>query len=186
MYKQIKELLEKSGIELSDGLKESEIGKIEQIYEFKFPKSLRDFLSYTLPISVEFYNWRDFSDENIKEIKQAMNYVFEYLKNDPIDEIFPNEGYWNTQKWGPMPEDGSRKRAVVLEAAKIAPKIIPVYSHRYMPCLKLPDPPVLSIHYTDVICYGENLYDYFLREFSKKSFDPIGKFPQVPFWSDLY
>ena len=97
MYKQIKDLLEKSGIELSDGLKEGEIDKIEQIYEFKFPKSLRDFLSYTLPISVEFYNWRDFSDENIKEIKQAMNYVFEYLKNDPIDEIFPNENYWNTQ-----------------------------------------------------------------------------------------
>ena len=43
MYKQIKELLEKSGIELSEGLKESEIDKIEQIYEFKFPKSLRDF-----------------------------------------------------------------------------------------------------------------------------------------------
>ena len=81
MYKQIKELLEKSGIELSDGLKESEIDKIEQIYEFKFPKSLRGFLSYTLPISVKFYNWRDFSDENIKEIKRAMNYVFEYLKN---------------------------------------------------------------------------------------------------------
>jgi len=32
MYKQIKELLEKSGIELSEGLKESEIDKIEQIY----------------------------------------------------------------------------------------------------------------------------------------------------------
>ena len=125
MYKQIKKLLEKSGIELSDGLKESEIDKIEQIYEFKFPKSLKDFLSYTLPISVEFYNWRDFSDENIKEIKQAMNYVFEYLKNDPIDEIFPNESYWNTQKWDPMPEDQSRKRAIILEAAKIAPKIIP-------------------------------------------------------------
>ena len=144
MYKQIKDLLEKSGIELSDGLKEGEIDKIEQIYEFKFPKSLRDFLSYTLPISVEFYNWRDFSDENIKEIKQAMNYVFEYLKNDPIDEIFPNENYWNTQKWDAMPEDKSRKRAIILEAAKIAPKIIPIYSHRYMPCLKLPDPPVLS------------------------------------------
>ena len=83
-----------------------------------------------MPISVEFYNWRDFSDENIRAIKQAMNYVFEYLKNDPIDEIFPNEGYWNTQKWGPMPEDKSRKRAIILEAAKIAPKIIPVYSHR--------------------------------------------------------
>ena len=85
-----------------------------------------------------------------------------------------------------MPEDKSRKRAIILEAVKIAPKIIPIYSHRYMPCIKLPYPPILSIHYTDVIYYGKNLYDYFLREFSKNPLKPVGKCPYVPFWSDLY
>ena len=49
-----------------------------------------------------------------------------------------------------------------------------------MPCLKLPDPPVLSIHYTDVIYYGKNLYDYFLREFGKNPLEPIRKCPYVP------
>ena len=73
------------------------------------------------------------------------------------------------------------------ELYKNAPKIIPVYSHRFMPGINDDnDPPVLSIHYGDIVYYGRNLQEYLLHEFCGVDIPKyISEYKNVPFWTDM-
>ncbi|SEQ09593.1 hypothetical protein SAMN02910289_01269 [Lachnospiraceae bacterium RM5] len=62
--------MKKNEIEYERGMSESEINNVEKIYEIKFPLSLKEYLMKSLPVSKGFYNWRDFTDENINYIKK--------------------------------------------------------------------------------------------------------------------
>jgi hypothetical protein len=78
-------------------------------------------------------------------------------------------------------EDRDQKfRSIFLQA----PKLIPVFGHRYIP--EKPNEagnPIFSVYQMDVICYGANLEDYIAREthpsveMGNPSFDR-----EVPFW----
>ncbi len=69
------------------------------------------------------------------------------------------------------------------------PKLIPIYSHRYIPSsLNEIGNPVYSVHQTDIIYYGKDLWDYFNIEFGNKmhkdiAFNEIKT--KIPFWSEL-
>ena len=63
------------------------------------------------------------------------------------------------------------------------PKIIPIYSHRYVISDNNVEYPVISIHQTDVIYYGANLLEYFENEFNKTY--NISKINKITFWSDI-
>ena len=73
------------------------------------------------------------------------------------------------------------------ELYKNAPKIIPVYSHRFTPEMNDDnDPPVLSIHYGDIVYYGRNLQEYLLHEFCGVDISKyISEYKNVPFWTDM-
>lgn len=159
--------------------------KIEEIYDFKFPNSLKIFLSEALPISLGFYNWRDFSDDNIGNIKNMMNYFFEYINHAPCDKYIPNDNYW-VDKWEKMPKDLYERKKIVLEEYKKAPKIVPIYMHRFMLIIDDKNPPILSIHYTDVIYYRRDLSEYFMVEFCGLKIEKnINDYKYIPFWMDL-
>ena len=66
----IRNILENKGIEIYDGLSEEEFEKIENFYNIKFPNVLRILYKSFLP---NLYNWRDFSKNNVKNIKQYLN-----------------------------------------------------------------------------------------------------------------
>ena len=68
-----------------------------------------------------------------------------------------------------------------------APKLLPVYGHRYMPMLSGVQVPVISVHGTDIIYYGESLSDYFYIEFGTKKQEEIDfdSIRPIPFWSDI-
>jgi hypothetical protein len=71
--------------------------------------------------------------------------------------------------------------------SKSGPLWWPLLSHRYLPEEpREPGNPVLSVFYSGVIFYGNNLADYFEREFSER---PVVTGPDetkhIPFWSDL-
>ena len=70
MYLEIIKLLKDKGIKFDAGLTQSELEKIYEIYEVKFPLSLKLFLTTALPVSDGFYNWRDFSSGNVTKIKK--------------------------------------------------------------------------------------------------------------------
>ena len=52
-----------------------------------------------------------------------------------------------------------------------APKLIPIYTHRYMPMIDEKNNPIFSIHGVDVICYGTRIDEYFQIEFGEKKQD---------------
>ena len=71
--------------------------------------------------------------------------------------------------FGPKANDiKENKKIAFLENAsnETVPKLIPVNGHRYVPWFPdIMDVPVISVYQTDIIFYGDNLEDYFKREF---------------------
>ena len=76
MYLEIIKLLRDKGIKLDAGLTQNDLEKIYEIYNIKFPLSLKSFLTTALPVSDGFYGWRDFSSGNVTKIKNMMQYFF--------------------------------------------------------------------------------------------------------------
>lgn len=161
----IRELAERklAQIKFAPGLTAEEMERVEATYQVSFPKSYRNYLMQALPVEKGFYNWRDFSAENVEKIKKVMNYPKECLLAEAEDA------------------DAIRERI-----AK-APVLLPVYAHRYMPVTGEENPPVLSVHGTDIIYYGENLSDYLKVESGEKRQTDIAfeRIVPVEFWSEL-
>ena len=180
MYDELIVYLKENGVMFEGGLSERDILNIEKEYEISFPKVWKQFYSIVLPISDGFYNWRDNSAENIMYIKEIIKTPFTELLQD-IDDI-----YW-CDEWGKEPIEKEERRRIVTEKMRCAPKLIPIYSHRYLASIEVKQNPVFSIAGTDVIYYGENLLSYFQIEFGLKKYDAMNcdNISYIPFWSDI-
>lgn len=180
MYEESIKLLKQQGVEFETGLTVEEIVKIQDIYKIIFPKSLKEFLMIALPISKGFYNWRNFEQDNVRFIKEIINRPIE-----DVDEL-AEEVYW-CDDWGEEPENEMEIALIVRERLKSAPRLIPIYVHRYIPMIPEDNPPVISIHDIDIIYYGENIEDYFKVEFGEKNQGKIEftNIKPIPFWSDI-
>ena len=179
MYTEIISFLAACGVDFAPGLAQDEVERIEKIYGIQFPKSLRTFLMEALPVSAGFYNWRDFQPTNINRIKQVMN-----LPAKQIQE-YAQEVEWN-EEWGEKPDNLEDLEQVVRKRLECAPRLMPVYAHRYIPVMASDDPPIISVHDTDVIYYGKNLADYFEVEFGKKLSEiNVLSIEPIPFWSEI-
>ena len=180
MYKELILKLETKGIKFEKGLTGEEILNIEKRYAILFPEELKQFFSIALPISDGFYNWRNFNDENVRMIMRKIETPFLDLK-EYIDEI-----YW-CDDWGEEPENIEARNDFLMKKINTAPKLIPMYSHRYIANNQSIQNPVFSIHGTDVIYYGENLKSYLEIEFGIKEYSDmkIENIIPVSFWSDL-
>ena len=180
MYRENITMLKHPEIKTEVGISQEELKKIEELYGIRFPQSLREFLMEALPVSEGFYNWRDFSKENISAIKNVIAAPVEALKE------LAEEAEW-CESWGKEPESVEEKAAEVKKRLQKAPVLIPVYAHRYMPMVETDNPPVLSVHGTDVIYYGEDLADYFEVEFGHKKQEDIAleRILPKPFWSEI-
>ena len=167
-------------IECQKGLKEEEILRIEEIYNIFLPTELKEVLEQVLPIATGFYNWRNFSEKNIQYITQAIE--------RPIKEFYRDaaEIYWNDD-WGEEPRNNKEIEKIVRTKLSHAPKLIPIYTHRYVPMIEGKNNPVFSIHGVDVICYGKRIDEYFQIEFGEKKQESIeySKIKQVPFWTEV-
>lgn len=176
-YKKILDRLEKSGVTISRGLTEEELKKIEKIYGIVFPSQLVEFYSCGLPIGEQFPIWNDFSDENVRLIREKLEFPIKALRSDV-------ENWFWIDSWGDQPESREEELAVFDEIAENAPKMIPIYGHRYMPACD--GAPVISTVGADCIYYGRNLEEYLEYEFfGAKDRFMKGKVKKVPFWSDI-
>ena len=166
--------MKEAGVYFSSGLTNDMLANVEKTYEICFPDSLKEFYLTALPISFEntnFPRWDDFSPKNIAVIRQRISAPYQWLKQDI------ERGFW-LPAW-----DGK----TIDELFENAPKIIPIYSHRYAPMLNYANPPVISTVGRDAVCYGVSLEDYLLREFcnGNTSFAEM-KVPYIPLWSDIF
>ena len=182
----LRQILENKGIELQEGLTEEEFEKIENFYNIKFPKVLKILYESFLP---PFYNWRDFSEKNVETIKYYLNWPINGMK---FDIAF--NGFW-LECFGERTDDMEQNQIKAEEYMRNSkeeevPRLIPIYSHRYVP--SFPDSidvPVFSVYQTDIIYYGNNIENYFEHEFNKNYKDDnkdgdIGT-KEIPFWSHI-
>lgn len=180
MYEQSLNLLKEKEIELESGLSFDEIEQIEKIYDIVFPESLRKFIMTVLPISKGFYNWRNMDGRNIEYIKQRIYEPAKYICDTP-EEI-----YW-CDDWGKKPRDEEYLKEVVRKKLSKAPRLLPIYIHRYMPMILENNPPIISVHGVDVIYYGKDIEDYFKVEFGNKNQSEIdfNNIKPIQFWTDI-
>ena len=106
----------------------------------------------------------------------------------PVDSIVfdvLNNVFWPST-WGVRPDDVVSAEATARWHLNRVPRMVPFFSHRYLPAAPAIDPPVYSIYQTDVIYYGDNLLDYVAHEFGSGPRHPGGVTrSRTPFWSDL-
>lgn len=177
----IKTLLLENGISLELGLSDEEIQKVEMIYEIEFPEQWLAVYQQLLPISEGFYNWRDFSAENIEHIKRNLVAPYDGILNS-LDELV-----WD-ESWGIEPTTLLDRNVQIRKMLESAPRLIPLYGHRFFPSYENQEMPILSVVDLDIIYYGKDLYDYFEIEFGNRKLSlALKEYKQVPFWtSDFY
>lgn len=180
MYEKILNILEARNVIVEKGFTLDELVEIEGIYGIVFPKSLRNLLMVTLPTSKGFYNWRNKEQGNVEFIKSVIHEPIRYIHE------MPEQIYW-CEDWGEEPKDEDVFKVEVKRRLSLAPKLVPIFSHRYMPITLEECPPVISVHGGDIIYMGEDIENYFDVEFGEKNQKDIefSKIIPIPFWTDL-
>jgi hypothetical protein len=157
------------------GLTEPELAGIEQEFGFSFADDHRAFLAAGLPFGRGWPDWRDGDREQLRE-RLAM----------PVEGVLfdvAENGFWY-EGWGPQPADVTDAVAVARRLLMTVPRLIPVYSHRYLPAGRgTSGHPVLSVMQTDIVSYGAGLGAYVRHEFGGETLAP-GR-ATVAFWRDL-
>lgn len=163
-------LLERAGVVFEPGLSDAEIRDTERRFGFRFPPDLAAFLQVALPVELganpvnpPFPDWRSGAPD---DLAFRTGWPFEGMAFDVEHTVF-----WPTA-WGPRPERLEDALAVARRHYDAAPRLIPIYTHRYI----ADDPleagnPILSVHQMDIIYYGQDLWDYFEQEFEKRDED---------------
>ncbi|MCR8843327.1 SMI1/KNR4 family protein [Paenibacillus sp. SC116] len=170
------------GIKFEAGLTSEEIIRIEDIYKIIFPVDLREMLHNALPVGERFPNWRDFSEHNTNRILEMLNWPLEGM----LFDVEHNEFWFDL--WGSKPIEIEKAKELCIEEYKKVPKLIPIYSHRYISSHPNEEGnPIFSVYQTDIIYYGENLDEYFKVEFNDKEHKDINysKIKKIEFWSDI-
>jgi hypothetical protein len=158
------------------GLTGGEFRAIETRFGFRFSPDHRTLLSAGLPGGDP--RWPDW---------RGSSAVLGGLLSAPIDGILfdvEENDLW-LATWGVRPRTPDKAVGVARRALAQAPILVPVFSHRYAPALDAADLPVFSVMQSDVVVYGDDLEDYFFREFGVGAASERRKVARVPFWSDL-
>ena len=153
----IKDNLTKSGVIFEAGLSDVEITDLESEYNFSFPPDLKEFLQFSLPVSEGWVNWREPNKENVSE---RLSWPYEGICFD-----IEHNNLW-LSSWGTKPSNITEAFNSIKVMLSNSPKLIPIYSHRYIPdtpCER--NNPILSVYQTDIIYYGRDLQDYLENEF---------------------
>jgi hypothetical protein len=170
------DLLASSGrFPISPGLSDAEIARIEDEFGFHFAADHRDFLAAGLPSGRGWPDWRGSDREALRDRLAAPveGVLFDVARNE----------FWY-EGWGPRPTSDDDAVGVARRYLMTVPRMIPLYSHRYLPAA-LTGHPVLSIYQTDIVTYGSNLEDWLHKEFGLGAPTQDPGRTTVPFWRDL-
>ncbi|NGZ77663.1 SMI1/KNR4 family protein [Saccharibacillus alkalitolerans] len=178
----IKRRLESKGVRFERGLTAGEIAQAERVYEFRFPPDLRELLEHALPAGGSFPNWRGFSEQNVRAVRERLGQPLEGILFDVRHNAF-----WH-ESWGERPNELREALKTAERRCAEWPRLIPIYSHRYLP--ETPNEagnPVFSVYQTDVIYYGANLEEYLEAEFGLKPYENIAWEPvkSIEFWGEM-
>lgn len=171
------------GITIEPGLSETELAESEARYGICFPPDLAALLRHSLLVGGAFPDWRGRASAGKHvSLENRLFWPFE-----DILRAVEQRDYW-LPSWGTRPGGLKEALAKTKNIVESAPKLIPVYSHRYLPAEpQQSGNPVLSVVQTDIIQYGSDLADYFWNEFRVPLPESrVVPFPRrIPFWDDL-
>lgn len=184
---QIKELiknLKTRNVEFDKGLTEEEVLGITERFDFNFPPDLKQFLTTSLPISKNFYNWRKALIS--KDEADLINSMIAWPLQGMLFDVESND-FWY-EKWGEKPTSLDMQFEVAKQYYQTYPKLVPIFSRRYISSEpNIEGNPVFSIYQMDIIYYGYDLATYFANEFHfslSDNFDLLDR-PRnkVDFWT---
>lgn len=161
---------------LSPGLTDAELDRIEDEFAFRFADDHRAFLAAGLPSG---RGWPDWRTPDRPALRDRLAAPVEGVLFDVAHGEFWYGG------WGPRPQPDDEAVEKARRYLMTVPRMIPLYSHRYLPA-GLTGHPVLSIYQTDIVLSGNDLGDWMAREFGVGTASEVaGRRPSVPFWRDL-
>jgi hypothetical protein len=170
-------LVESGRFPIRDGLTDSELSAIESEFRFSFADDHRAFLAAGLPYG---RGWPDWRDGDRAALRERLAWPVDGVLFDVVQNGFWYDG------WGPRPANDDQAAAVARGLLVTAPRMIPVYSRRYLPAGRgTAGHPVLSIYQTDVIVYGADLLGFLHEEFGLGGPAKEPGRATVTFWSRL-
>ncbi len=162
--------------EIGPGLGEQELDDIEGRFGFRFAADHRVFLSAGLPHGSR--SWPDWRHGDPEDLRARLSWPVEGVLFD-----VEHNGFWYPD-WGPKPAETSDALRIARIELAAVPQLVPLYSHRYLPgTAGESGHPVLSVHQTDIIYYGNDLSDYIRHEFTGRSNGHSRTRATVGFWS---
>jgi hypothetical protein len=159
--------------EVLPGFTQDALDDAQARYRLRFPPDLVALLRERR--LDERYDW----SAECPAIREMLSWPFEMLQFDV------ENGFW-WPDWDERPAVKEQRDAVLREALERAPKLIPLYGHRFLP--ETPSEagnPVFSMHGFDTIYYGDNLAGWLKRDFGWLWGEVVREPRYVPFWSDL-
>jgi hypothetical protein len=156
---------------------EAELDAAQARFGFFFPPDLRALLLKHRLVGA--LDWTRDHDA----IAERFAWPYEGLLFDVENNVL-----WRPE-WGPRPDDPAERAVVLRRVVDTAPKLIPVFGHRYIP--ETPheaDNPVFSVYQADIIVYGVNLAHYLHEEFHRGEDFACADLPRlktIPFWSAM-
>ena len=178
--KSVMEILGKRGVVFTVGLTEAQLVSIESAANGKLPSELRLLLGTAVPMSRGAGGFPDWS----QGISSVMNKSYDFIKELYLFDVIEG-GYWDAA-FGERPDDDRDAIELVSQKLHQAPRLIPVYGHRFMIAGDETSPVLSYYGPLDTIIYGTNLADYFFEEFDIPN--PDGKSyidDKLDFWSRL-
>lgn len=173
------------GVQFESGLTTDEVLQVETKFNCRFPPDLKLFLRTALPVSDKFINWR-LGLQSQQETDKINGYLSWPLEGMLFD--LESNDFW-INSWGDKPATIKEKERIAKEKFLSSPKLIPVFSHRYIPSRPEEEGnPVFSVFQMDIIYYGYDLASYFASEFKfalTNDFEQPDKPKNViEFWSE--
>ncbi|MDX3109987.1 hypothetical protein [Nonomuraea angiospora] len=176
--------------EITPGLTDREFAWIEAEYGVEFADDHRAFLAAGLPINSARPEegatwdrpWPDWRDGDEEELRHQLKWPVRNVLRDV------EYGVW-LRSWGPRPEDKAQALRIAERELAGAPKLIPLYAHRFLPGGRgTHGSQVLSIWGTDIISYGRDLAEYITKDFHPRDADAQEPWEQgdaVPVWGEF-
>jgi hypothetical protein len=166
---------------MSNGYTQSELDGIQAKWNLRFPPDLLKILRGRRRVidqgdKFRSFDWLEVSDDVIRD---SLNWPFEGFLFD-----VENNDLWRPE-WGKRPADKAEREERLRSILADAPKLIPVYGHRYIP----EEPhesgnPIFSVWQADIIYYGADLEDYVAREMRTPDLQREMKPPKtIRFWT---
>lgn len=167
---------------IASGLTDAEVEQAETRFDLRFPPDLRALLQHGLPTGVGWPNWRD--PDAQEEIAALVDAPYRAMRFD----VTHNDVWFRA--WGARPEDEAERLPIAFDALAAAPRLVPIYSHRYIPCdpLEAGNPVFSMSQIIDTIYYGNDLADYLAREFGVPRpawATDVAQLRTIAFWSAI-